>query len=110
MSNVVNKEIMIVDENNIKDKIYLVRGQKVMLDFDLAEIYGYSTKVFNQQINRNIERFSDGFMFQITKEESNYFVRSQIVTTRIWTVGNSGGRSSLPYAFIELGIYMVMTF
>lgn len=67
MSNVTNKEIVIVDENNIKDKIYLIRGQKVMLDFDLAEIYGYSTKVFNQQINRNIEIFPDGFMFQITR-------------------------------------------
>ena len=109
MSNVANKEIMIVDENNIKDKIYLIRGQKVMLDFDLAEIYGYSTKAFNQQINRNIERFPDGFMFQITKEESNYLARSQIVTARIWTVGNSGGRTSLPYAFTEQGIYMLMT-
>ena len=109
MSNVTNKEIVIVDENNIKDKIYLIRGQKVMLDFDLAEIYGYSTKAFNQQINRNIERFPDGFMFQITKEESNYLVRSQIVTARIWTVGNSGGRTSLSYAFTEQGIYMLMT-
>ena len=110
MSNVTNKEIVIIDENNIKDKIYLIRGQKVMLDFDLAEIYGYSTKAFNQQINRNIERFPDGFMFQITKEESNYLARSQIVTARIWTVGNSGGRTSLPYAFTEQGIYMFMTF
>ena len=109
MSNVANKEIVIVDENNIKDKIYLIRGQKVMLDFDLAEIYGYSTKAFNQQINRNIERFPDGFMFHITKEESNYLARSQIVTARIWTVGNSGGRTSLPYAFTEQGIYMLMT-
>ncbi len=109
MSNVANKEIMIVDENNIKDKIYLILGQRVMLDFDLAEIYGYSTKAFNQQINRNIERFPDGFMFQITKEESNYLARSQIVTARIWTVGNSGGRTSLPYAFTEQGIYMLMT-
>ncbi|MBQ6921099.1 MAG: ORF6N domain-containing protein [Bacilli bacterium] len=104
MSNVANEELVIVNENNIKEKIYLMRGQKVMLDFDLAEIYGFTTKRFNQQINRNIERFPDGFMFQITKEESNYLVRSQIVTTRIWTVGNSGSRTSMPYAFIELGI------
>ena len=53
MSDVVNKEIMIVDENSIKDKIYLIRGQKVMLDFDLAEIYGYETKRFNEQVKNN---------------------------------------------------------
>lgn len=49
-------------------------------------------------------------MFQITKEESHNLVRSQIVTARIWTVGNSGGRTSLSYAFTEQGIYMLMTF
>lgn len=100
---------MIVDENNIKDKIYLIRGQKVMLDFDLAEIYGFSTKKFNQQINRNIERFPDGFMFQITKEESNNLVRSHFATSRIYATGNDGGRRYLPYAFTEQGIYMLMT-
>lgn len=109
MSNITNNEIMIVDENNIKDKIYLIRGQKVMLDFDLAEIYGFSTKKFNQQINRNIERFPDGFMFQITKEESNNLVRSHFATSRIYATGNDGGRRYLPYAFTEQGIYMLMT-
>lgn len=103
-------ETIELTEQNIESMVYFIRGQKVMLDFDLAEIYGYSTKAFNQQINRNIERFPDGFMFQITKEESNYLARSQIVTARIWTVGNSGGRTSLPYAFTEQGIYMFMTF
>lgn len=86
MSNVTNEDIMIVDENNIKDKIYLIRGQKVMLDFDLAEIYGFTTKRFNQQINRNIERFPDDFMFQITKEESD----------------NLGGHILQPHGFMLL--------
>ena len=109
MSNVANKEIVIVDENNIKDKIYLIRGQKVMLDFDLAEIYGFTTKRFNQQINRNIERFPDDFMFQITKEESDNLARSHFATSRIYASGNDGGRRYLPYAFTEQGIYMLMT-
>lgn len=68
------------------------------------------SKAFNQQINRNVERFPDGFMFQITKEESDYLVRSQIVTARIMEVGNKGGRTSLPYVFTEQGVYMLMTF
>lgn len=110
MSNIANKEIMIVDENCIKNKIYLIRGQKVMLDFDLAEIYGFATNQFNQQINRNIERFPDGFMFQITKEESNNLVRSHFATSRIYATGNDGGRRYLPCAFTEQGIYMLMIF
>ena len=109
MSNVTNKEIMIIDENSIKNKIYLIRGQRVMLDFDLAEIYGFTTKRFNQQINRNIDRFPDGFMFQITKEESNNLTRSHFATSRIYATGNDGGRRYLPYAFTEQGIYMLMT-
>ena len=60
-------EIMIVDEKTLKDKIYVIRGQQVMLDFDLAEIYGYSTKRFNEQIQRNIEKFDNDFMFQLTR-------------------------------------------
>ena len=106
--------------------IYVIRNQKVMLDFDLAKIYGYETKAFNQQVQRNIEKFPDDFMFQITKEELDYLMahnkttsrknmnkskeyeRSQIVTPGLWAKG-SGGRSYLPYAFTESGIYMLMT-
>ena len=54
-----NKDIGIVDDQTIKGKIYLIRGQKVMLDTDLAEIYGYSTRAFNQQVRNNIEKFDD---------------------------------------------------
>ena len=73
-------EIMIVDEKSLKDKIYTIRGQQIMLDFDLAEIYGYSTKAFNQQIERNKEKFDNDFMFELTREEIDIFVRSQFVT------------------------------
>ena len=121
-----NLEVIELTQENIESMIYIIRGQKVMLDFDLARIYGYKTKVFNQQVQRNIEKFPNDFMFQITKEEldnlikcnkitpqkslnkSKEFERSQIVTTAFWAQG-SGGRSYLPYAFTEQGIYMLMT-
>lgn len=65
-----NNKLMVVDESTLKDKIYTIRGQQVMLDFDLAEIYGYETKNFNRQVKNNIERFEgDDFMFRLTKEE-----------------------------------------
>ena len=64
-----DNNMMIVDESTLKDKIYTIRGQQVMLDFDLAEIYGYATKAFNQQVKNNIERFPEDFRFQLTKEE-----------------------------------------
>ena len=61
-------EMMIVNQDSIIEKIYTIRGQKVMLDFELAEIYGYETKTFNQQVKNNIEKFDDDFRFQLTKE------------------------------------------
>ena len=59
---------IILDKNTIKDAIYEIRGQKVMLDFDLAKIYGYETKNFNRQVKNNIDKFPDEFRFQLTKE------------------------------------------
>lgn len=64
-----DNKIIIVDESTLKDKIYIIRGQQVMLDFDLAEIYGYETRYLNLQVKHNINRFPDDFMFQLTKEE-----------------------------------------
>lgn len=110
MSSIANKVTTIVDENSIKDKIYLIRGQRVMLDFDLAEIYGYETKRFNEQVKNNSNRFPPEFCFKLSAEEYASLARSKKSTARIWTDGNSGGRTSLPYAFIELGVYMLMTF
>ena len=95
--------LALLDESQIKDLIYEVRGQKVMLDFDLARIYGYGTSAFNQQIKRNLDRFPQDFSFQLTKQEFESILLSRFVTSS-W-----GGRRSLPRAFTEQGIYMLMT-
>ena len=101
-------EVIKLNKEDIKNKIYTIRGQKVMLDFHLAEIYGYTTKAFNQQVQRNIDKFDDDFRFQLTIEETMQLSRSQIVTS-MQTKGVKGGRTYLPYAFTESGIYMLMT-
>ena len=64
-----NHKIIVVDESVLDDKIYTIRGQQVMLDSDLAEIYGYETRYLNLQVKHNQDRFPDDFMFQLTKEE-----------------------------------------
>ena len=102
-------EIAIIDEKTIQDKIYEIRGVKVMLDFDLAEIYGYETKNFNRQVKNNIDRFEgEEFMFQLTREEIEEISRCKNFTS-IQTKGVKGGRAYLPYAFTEQGIYLLMT-
>ena len=97
-----NKEIVVIDEPTIKSKIYYIRNQKVMLDFELAEIYGYTTTRFNEQVRNNAEKFDDDFMFQLTKSEFENLISKK--STSSW-----GGRRKLPYAFTEQGIYMLMT-
>ena len=72
-------EIMTVE--NIQNKVYVIRGQQVMLDYDLAEIYGYEVKNLNQQVKRNIARFPEDFMFQLTRDEIES-VKSQFVISR----------------------------
>ena len=101
--NIYDKSVIIkIDEDSIKNKIYEIRGQKVMLDFDLARIYGYTTKDFNRQVKNNIEKFDDDFMIQLTETEFNN-LRCKNFTSS-W-----GGARYLPYAFTEQGIYMLMT-
>ena len=107
MSN-IEKEIVILNNETIESMIYIIRGQKVMLDFDLSKIYGYNTKAFNQQVKNNINKFPDRYRFQLTKEELKKIARSKNLTAQIWAT-NEGGRTSLPYAFTEQGIYMLMT-
>jgi len=92
-------EIIIPDEL-ILSKIYLIRDQKVMLDSDLALLYGVETKAFNQAVKRNIDRFPEDFMFQLTQDEFNH-LRSQNVTSS-W-----GGRRYLPQVFTEMGVAML---
>ena len=99
----------LVPAERIESKIYLIRGKKVMLDRDLAELYKVKTFVLNQAVKRNIERFPEDFMFQLTKEELK-FLRSQFVILK-----NNGYKTSkrgkhtkyLPYAFTEQGIAML---
>ena len=102
------KELITTDD--IRSKVYILRGQQVMLDQDLAEIYGYQVKNLNQQVKRNLTRFPEDFMFQLTKEEVE-LVKSQFVTSRNigYFEGQEGGRRKLPYAFTEQGIYMLAT-
>lgn len=105
-------EIVKIAEGNLYNKIYTIRGQKVMLDFDLAKIYGYSTSAFNRQVKRNIEKFEgEDFMFRLTRDESKEFVMCHFGTSRKtgYFTGQDGGTRKLPYAFTEQGIYMLMT-
>lgn len=87
-------------EEKIINKIYVIRGKKVMIDKDLAELYNVETKVLKQQVKRNIERFPGDFMFELTQEEFNS-LRSQIVTS------NRGGTRYMPMVFTEQGVAML---
>jgi len=86
----------------IEDKIYLFRGQRVMLDSDLAQIYEVETRVLNQAVNRNLGRFPKDFVFQLSRNEFNSLI-SQTVTSKT----GRGGRRKLPYAFTEHGAVML---
>ena len=102
----MENQISILEENSIRSKIHVIRGQQVMLDFDLAQIYGYETKNFNRQVKNNIERFDSDFMFQLSDTEVEELSKCKIFTL------NKGRGSNIkyaPYAFTEQGIYMLMT-
>jgi hypothetical protein len=93
----MTSEIKII---NIESHIFEIRGKRVMIDSDLANLYEVETKVLNQAVKRNLARFPEDFMFQLTNEEDE-ILRSQIVTSS-W-----GGRRTLPFAFTEQGIAML---
>jgi phage regulator Rha-like protein len=90
----------LIPVERISSKIYLIRKEKVLLDVDLAELYGVQTKHLVQAVKRNINRFPDDFMFQLSKKEFE-ILKSQIVTSS-W-----GGRRYSPYAFTEQGVAML---
>lgn len=94
-------------QSNIENKIVVLRGVQVMIDRDIAAIYGLETKRLNEQVKRNIERFPEEFMFQLTRDEVD-FVKSQNATSRnnIFE-GQDGGTRKLPYAFTEHGVTML---
>ena len=100
----VKSEISLIDENMLKSRIYTIRGVKVMLDADLAEIYGYSTKAFNQQVKNNIEKFDRDFRFQLSRNEYREILRSKFLTLE-----QGKYSKTCPYAFTEQGLYMLMT-
>jgi ORF6N domain len=95
-----------IPADRIDARILLVREHKVMLDADLAALYGVSTKVLVQAVNRNLERFPPDFMFQLTEHEFRV-LRSQIVTSKPSAPEKRGGRRTLPYAFSEQGVAML---
>lgn len=92
----------IVTATNIESKIYTIRGQGVMIDSDLAEMYGVETKRLKEQVKRNIERFPDDFMFQLTSEEAVALSRSQNATLK-----QGQNVKYLPFAFTEHGVLML---
>ncbi len=100
----VSKEITV---ESLQSKIYIVRGQRVMLATDLAEIYGYTTKAFNQQVKNNIEKFEEDFRFQLTWDEVSELSRSKKLTLN--NEGRGGNLKYLPWCFTESGVYMLMT-
>lgn len=109
---IVAKEIVV--KELIEEKIYIIRGQKVMLDRDLASLYEVEVRVLNQQVKRNLKRFPEDFMFRLTKEENNR-LRSQFVTlTKEKTslisqlaISNEKNDIYRPYAFTEQGVAML---
>ena len=117
------KTFSLIDEDLLKSRIHTIRGVKVMLDADLAEIYGYSTSRFNQQVKNNIERFAEDFRFQLSKEEmqelmskrSSSSLENEVTEApkdRLiskFLTSNRGGTRKMPFAFTEQGIYMLMT-
>ncbi len=90
----------LVPTNQVEKKIVMLRGKKVLLSQDLAELYGVETKALVQAVKRNMDRFPPGFVFQLTRKESE-ILKSQFVTSR-W----GGARRAEPYAFTEQGIAM----
>ena len=124
---------LLLNETQLKDKIYVIRGVQVMLDSDLAEIYGYTTKRLNEQVKNNIEKFDEeDLMFQLTKEEKDVILRSKKLTlenenknlrskfltssleeknlrSKFSTLEQGQYSKYLPYAFTEQGVYMLMT-
>ena len=101
------KELITTDD--IRSKVYIIRGQQVMLDKDLAEIYGYDVKRLNEQVKRNINRFPEDFMFQLKASEITESLKSQIATLNISKNKRGMHIKKMPFAFTEQGIYMLAT-
>ncbi|HSH67166.1 MAG TPA: ORF6N domain-containing protein [Bacteroidia bacterium] len=91
---------LVIPEEIVMNKIYLIRGHKVMLDSDLAELYEVETRVLNQAVSRNVDRFPEDFMFQLNEKEWENLKSQNVMSS--W-----GGRRTLPYVFTEHGVLML---
>ncbi|MGX8833524.1 ORF6N domain-containing protein [Amedibacillus sp. YH-ame6] len=101
---------IITKDKEFKDLVHVIRGQQVILDSDLALLYGTEVKNLNRQVKRNSGKFPEDFMFQLMREEIDYLMKCQNGTTpNNFMTGNEGGRRTMPYVFTEQGIYMVAT-
>ncbi|MEA3280623.1 MAG: ORF6N domain-containing protein [Thermodesulfobacteriota bacterium] len=98
----MDEKMIKISIERIEQAILLIRGQKVLLDADLAQLYGVETKILNKAVKRNLDRFPEDFMFQLTAEEAEN-LRFQIGTSK----KQRGGRRYLPYAFTEQGVAML---
>ena len=94
---------------SIRDRVYMIRGQQVMLDVDLADLYGYEVKRLNEQVKRNIRRFPEDFRFQLNESEIPERLKSQFATLNIQENKRGMHIKKMPYAFTEQGIYMLAT-
>ena len=97
-----NKDLISVPDERIVSRILLIHGEKVMLDSDLAELYGVETKALNQAVSRNSERFPEDFMFQLTKEETNIWKSQIVISNR-----EKMGLRKSPLVFTEQGVAML---
>ena len=95
-------KVLSITETAIESKIYLIRGQKVMMDSDLAEMYGVETKALKQAVKRNMDKFTEDFMFELTAKEAEDFSRSHFVTMK-----RGQNIKYLPFAFTEHGVLML---
>ena len=106
----MDTEIQVISSvEDIKNKVHMIRGQQVMLDYDLAKIYGYEVKRLNEQVKRNIRRFPEDFMFQLVEHEIPDSLKSQFATLNVKENKRGLHIKKMPYAFTEQGIYMLAT-
>ena len=101
------KEKILSSDNSIQNIIYDIRGAKVMLDYDLASIYGVETRTLNQAVKRNIERFPPDFMFRLTEEEWDALAQSGMISQIVISLLSKRKKTSPPYAFTEHGAVML---
>lgn len=100
MSNLTNNKSLLPEER-IASKILLIRGEKIMFDFHLADLYGIETRALKQAVKRNIERFPSDFMFELTENEINMLVSQNVIPSKSYLGG------AVPYAFTETGVAML---